>query len=138
MFPTARELGIGVMAYGPMAHGLLTGMFTKETAFVEWDWRARGTAFGQRLFTPENFPKNVEVADRLKDVAARLGTTLPKLAIGWVLQQPAVSVALAGIRKSEEIEHNVGALDTKFSADDLHEIDDIMSSAAGQVDMIPT
>jgi aryl-alcohol dehydrogenase-like predicted oxidoreductase len=138
MFPTARELGVGVMAYGPMAHGLLTGAFTTGTTFVEWDWRSRGSAFGQSLFTPENFPKNVAVADLLKAVAARLGTTLPKLAIAWVLQQPAVSVALAGIRKPEEIEHNIGALDVQFSPDDLHAIDAIMAGAAGQVDAIPT
>ncbi len=138
MFPTARELGIGVMAYGPMAHGLLTGAFTAETRFVEWDWRSRGVAFGQSLFTAENFPTNVAVADRLKTVAQRLGTTLPLMAIAWVLQQPAVSVALAGIRKPEEIEQNIGALDVTFSDDDLREIDEIMAGAAGQVDEIPT
>ncbi|MHB8645849.1 MAG: aldo/keto reductase [Thermomicrobiales bacterium] len=137
MFPTALDLGVGVMAYGPMAHGLLTGTFTTETTFVEWDWRARGDAFGQHLFTPENFPRNVAVADRLKAVASRLETTLPKLAIAWVLQQPAVSVALAGIRKPEEIEHNVGALDVRFSPDDLNVIDEIMAGAAGQTDAIP-
>lgn len=137
MFPTARELGIGVMAYGPMAHGLLTGTFTTETTFVEWDWRSRGAAFGQHLFSPENFPKNIAVADRLKEMAARLGTTLPQLAIAWVLQQPAVSVALAGIRAPEEIEHNVGALDVRFSPADLSVIDEIMAGAAGQTDAIP-
>jgi hypothetical protein len=137
MFPTALELGVGVMAYGPMAHGLLTGTFTPETTFVEWDWRARGSAFGQHLFTPENFPKNVAVAERLKAVATRLGTTLPQLAIAWVLQQRAVSVALAGIRKPEEIEHNVGALDVQFSSEDLGVVDEIMAGAAGQVDAIP-
>jgi aryl-alcohol dehydrogenase-like predicted oxidoreductase len=138
MFPTAQELGIGVMAYGPMAHGLLTGAFTRETRFVEWDWRSHGVAFGQALFTPENFPTNVEVADRLKAVAARLGTTLPKLAIAWVLEHPAVSVALSGTRKSEEIEHNVGALEVELSRRDLDEIDRIMADAAGQVEAIPT
>ncbi|MGI8422676.1 MAG: aldo/keto reductase, partial [Chloroflexota bacterium] len=50
MFPTAEELGIGIMAYGPLAHGLLTGAFTPETTFVESDWRARGVLFGQALF----------------------------------------------------------------------------------------
>ena len=138
MFPTAQELGIGIMAYGPMAHGLLTGAFTKETTFVEWDWRSRGTAFGQALFTPENFPRNVEVAERLKAVAVRLGTTLPKLAIAWVLQHPAVAVALSGTRKPAEIEHNVGALDVQLSRRDLDEIETIMSGAAGQVEAIPT
>jgi aryl-alcohol dehydrogenase-like predicted oxidoreductase len=138
MFPTAQELGIGVMAYGPMAHGLLTGAFTRETTFVEWDWRSRGDAFGQALFTAENFPRNLEVVERLKAVAARLGTTLPLLAIAWVLRHPAVSVALAGIRKPDEIEHNVAALEVQLSPDDLGEIDEIMTGAAGQVEAIPT
>jgi aryl-alcohol dehydrogenase-like predicted oxidoreductase len=138
MFPAARELGVGVMAYGPMAHGLLTGAFSRDTTFVEWDWRSRGVAFGQALFTPENFPRNVEVADRLKGVAERLGTTLPKLAIAWVLQHPAVAVALSGTRRPEEIEHNAGALDVRFSRADLDEIDQIMAGAAGQVEAIPT
>jgi aryl-alcohol dehydrogenase-like predicted oxidoreductase len=138
MFPAALELGVGVMSYGPMAHGLLTGAFTRDTRFVDWDWRSHGVAFGQALFAAENFPRNVEVADRLKGVAARLGTTLPKLAIAWVLQHPAVSVALSGTRKPEEIEHNVGALEARFSRADLDEIDEIMRGAAGQVEAIPT
>ena len=138
MFDTARELGIGVMAYGPMAHGLLTGTFTRDTKFVEWDWRSRGSAFGQALFAPENFPRNVEVADRLKDIAARLGTTLPKLAIAWVLSNPAVAVALSGTRRAAEIEHNVGALDVQLPPSDLREIDAVMAGAAGQVEAIPT
>ncbi len=137
MFPTALALGVGVMAYGPMAHGLLTGAFTTETTFVKWDWRSRGEAFGQHLFTPENFPRNVAVADRLQAVAARLETTLPLLALAWVLQQPAVSVALAGIRKPEEIEQNIGALAVRLSPDDLGEIEEIMADAAGRTDTIP-
>jgi aryl-alcohol dehydrogenase-like predicted oxidoreductase len=138
MFATARELGVGVMAYGPMAHGLLTGTFTRDTKFVEWDWRSRGSAFGQALFSAENFPRNVEVADQLKVVAERLGTTLPKLAIAWVLANPAVSVALSGTRRPTEIEHNVGALDVRLSDADLRAIDQIMAGAAGQVEAIPT
>ena len=121
-----------------MAHGLLTGAFTTETTFVEWDWRSRGAAFGQALFAAENFPRNLAVVERLKALAARLGTTLPQMAIAWVLQHPAVGVALAGIRKPEEIEHNTGALDVRLSPDDLREIDEIMTGAAGQVEAIPT
>lgn len=137
MFPTALELGIGVMAYGPMAHGLLTGAFNSSTTFVEWDWRSRGSAFGQKLFTAENFPRNVAVADQLKGVAERLGTTLPKLAIAWVLQHRAVATALSGTRRPSEIEHNVGALEITLSASDLADIDRIMAGAAGQVEAIP-
>jgi aryl-alcohol dehydrogenase-like predicted oxidoreductase len=138
LFPTAVELGIGIMAYGSMAHGLLTGTFTPDTKFADGDWRSKGIIFGQSLFTPENFPKNVAVADQLRVVTARLDTNLPSLAIAWVLRHPAVSVALTGIRTRPEIEANVNALDVNLSPSDLREIDEIMTGAAGQVEAIPT
>src|SRR5207248_6304643 len=113
MFNTARELGIGIMAYGPMAHGLLTGAFTRDTSFDETDWRHRnqGVIFGQPLLTKENFPRNVEVVEELKKVARDLGTTIAPLSVAWVLRDPVVSVALSGTRRRQEIEENVSALD---------------------------
>src|SRR5438105_10317691 len=71
MFLTAQELGIGVMAYGPMAHGLLTGTLPRENAFDEQDWRRRGMIFGQRLFGP-NLGTNLDVVDKLLTVAAKI------------------------------------------------------------------
>jgi aryl-alcohol dehydrogenase-like predicted oxidoreductase len=141
MFPTARELGIGVMAYGPMAHGLLTGAFTRETTFDETDWRHRnrGVIFGQPLFTPENLPRNVEVVEELQRLAQDLGTTIAPLAVAWVLRDPVVSVALSGTRRRQEIEENVRALETlpKLTPEVLTRIDQIMSAAAGQTDELP-
>src|SRR5215216_5964861 len=64
MFPTAQELGIGVMAYGPLAHGLLTGTFTPQTTFEQSDWRSRGVIFGQALFKDENLTRNLAVVDQ--------------------------------------------------------------------------
>jgi aryl-alcohol dehydrogenase-like predicted oxidoreductase len=136
MFPTARELGIGVMAYGPMAHGLLTGTMARENTFDEKDWRRRGMIFGQRLFGP-NLGKNLDVVDELKDVASDLGTSLPRLALAWVLRNPAVSVALSGCRSPREIEENVKALDVTIPDDALARIDAIVANAAGQTDVVP-
>jgi aryl-alcohol dehydrogenase-like predicted oxidoreductase len=136
MFPAARELGVGIMAYGPMAHGLLTGSFTKDTSFDPRDWRYRGYLFGQRLFGP-NLARNVEVVDELKKVAANVGTSLPRLALAWVLRNPAVSVALSGCRKTSEIEENVRALEVNLPTDALAEIDRILQGASGQVDAVP-
>lgn len=138
MFPTAGELGIGIMAYGPLAHGLLTGAFTPSTTFEEKDWRARGIVFGQALFTPENFPRNLQVVDRLKAVAAEKRTTLPRLALAWVLSNPLVAVGLSGTRRPAEIEENVEALAISLSADEKRQIEEIMRGAAGQIDQIPT
>ena len=139
MFPTAQELGIGVMAYGPMAHGLLTGAFTRDTQFEENDWRRRGVIFGQQLFTPEHFPRNVEVVGELQRLASDLGTTLAPLAVAWTLRDPIVSVALSGTRKPQEIEENVRALELipKLTPAVLARIDRIMEGAAGQVDDLP-
>jgi len=136
MFPTARELGIGIMAYGPMAHGLLTGTMPRENAFDERDWRRNGMIFGQRLFGP-NLGQNLDVVDRLVTVADNLGTTLPRLALAWVLRNPAVSVALSGCRTVAEVEENVRALDVPVPDDALAEIDQIMQGAAGQSDVVP-
>jgi aryl-alcohol dehydrogenase-like predicted oxidoreductase len=136
MFPTARELGIGIMAYGPMAHGLLTGTMRADHQFGEKDWRRHGMLFGQRLFGP-NLARNVEVVDQLKGVAERLDTTLPRLALAWVLREPAVSVALSGCRTVGEIEENVQALSVRIPDEAMAEIDRILAGAAGQTDQIP-
>ncbi len=137
MFPAAQELGIGVMAYGPLAHGLLTGAMGRGTTFPGKDWRASGLVFGQSLFAPEHLPHNLEVVEQLKALAARLDTTLPRLALAWTLRHPAVSVALSGCRTPHEIEENVRALELTLSAGVLAEIDAIMAGAAGQVDRVP-
>lgn len=136
MFPTAQELGVGVMAYGPMAHGLLTGTLAREHTFDQRDWRRHGLLFGQRLFGP-NLGANLDVVDKLGGVAADLNTTLPRLALAWVLKNPAVSVALSGCRSVAEIEENVEAMDVKITDEALAEIDAIMQGAAGQTNEVP-
>lgn len=139
MFDTARELGLGVMAYGPMAHGLLTGAFTRDTTFEESDWRRRGDIFGQRLFVPEHLPQNVAVVEQLQGLARELETPLAPLAIAWTLRDPIVAVALSGTRRPQEIEENVKALDLlpKLTPDVIERIDQIMAGAAGQSQTLP-
>jgi len=136
MFSAAQELGVGVMAYGPLAHGLLTGTLPRQHAFDERDWRRGGTIFGQRLFGP-NLDRNLDVVDALLGVADRLGTSLPQLALAWVLRHPAVAVALSGCRSRREIEDNVRALDVHLDEPTLAELDQIMAAAAGQTTTVP-
>ena len=77
------------------------------------------------------------MVDKLGGVAADLNTTLPRLALAWVLRHPAVSVALSGCRTVAEIEENVEALDVKIPDDALAEIHAIMRGAAGQTEVVP-
>lgn len=130
-FAACRDLEIGVMAYGPLAHGLLAGAFSRETIFDAADWRSSGVIFGQALLTPENLAQNLDIVDRLARIAADLGLTLPQLALAWTLHDPIVTVALVGARTGEEIRTAVPASGATIPPDALRAIDAAMRDAAG-------
>ena len=125
VLPYCQEQEIGFMAYGTLAYGLLTGAFTRETTFVDWDWRSHGKAFGLPLFERENFEKELQVVEQLKALAGRYDKTVAQLAIAWVLDNPAVTVALVGIRNVKELEEDIAAVDWKLTEADKTEIDRI-------------
>ena len=127
IFPTIAEHGIGLMTYGSLAHGLLTGAFTPETTFDEDDWRSNGIAFNIPLFTEEVFARNVAAVDDLKPIAARHGKTVAHLALRWVLSNPVVSVALVGFRRPAEVEEGAASLDWALDQETLDEIDAVFA-----------
>jgi aryl-alcohol dehydrogenase-like predicted oxidoreductase len=134
VFPYCARHGIGVMGYGPLAHGLLTGTFTAATRFAEPDWRAKGIAFGQPIFTPENLPRNVAVVDRLRrEVAAPLGVSVSQVALAWVLRNPVVSTALIGARSPAEVDGSLAGARLTLSASDVARVEAIMADAAGMI-----
>jgi aryl-alcohol dehydrogenase-like predicted oxidoreductase len=136
-FATCEELNVGVMAYGPLAHGLLTGAYTRDTTFDDRDWRKAGVIFGQPLLTPENRNRNLDVLESLGGFAARRGISLVQLAIAWVLAHKPVTVALTGARNSSEILGAVAAAGIALDASELAEIDAIMEKAVGMTDVLP-
>lgn len=130
-----RANGIGVMGYGSLCYGLLTGMLTKDSfSSEEKDWRKGGTLFGQTLFKEDNFVKNLEVVEQLKKVARSLGKSLPQLAANWVLSNSGITLALTGCRRPSEIEDNVGAAGWSLSDEDKDRIETIMEGASGLSD----
>jgi aryl-alcohol dehydrogenase-like predicted oxidoreductase len=140
IFPYCVEHNIGVMAYGSLAYGLLTGTFTEDMEFDANDWRARRGRLGtinlfQTLFGPEYFPRNLQAVEELKQMAAKYNKSLPQLALRWTTSNPVVSVALVGCRNVAEVEDNVGALGWSISATDMKEIDAIF--ARHQVETMP-
>lgn len=109
-----REHGLGIMAYGSLSFGLLTGTMTADTKFEKDDWRSNLQAFGLPIFEGEHFIHNLEIVERLKKIAAAQGKSIAQLAVAWVLSNPTVAVALTGARKPSEIEENVMAADWKL------------------------
>ncbi len=128
LFSFCEDNGTGVIAYGPLAYGLLTGTFTRETTFTEDDWRGggHGMSYYNQLFAPGRFEANIERAEALKPVAERLGITLPQLALAWVFHQRGVTGAIAGSRSPEHVKDNAGAGSVELSESDLEEIDSLI------------
>jgi aryl-alcohol dehydrogenase-like predicted oxidoreductase len=135
IFPYCARHGIGVMAYGPLAHGLLAGAFTADTRFAEADWRAKGIAFGQPLFTPANLPRNVAVVERLRrEVAEPRRVPVSQVALAWVLRNPVVSTALVGARNPAEAEANRVGAALRLSDAEIGRIEEILRGAAGTIE----
>ncbi len=118
IIPFCREHGLGIMAYGSLSYGLLTGTMTADTKFEEDDWRGDSSIFGS-----EHFPRNLEIVERLKKIAVSQDKSVAQLAAAWVLSNPAVAVALTGVRKPSEIEENVVAGDWKLTDEVKGEIE---------------
>ena len=140
ILPYCAEHGVGFMAYGSLAFGLLTGSFTEDHDFGSADWRARQGNMGAikmfaALFGPEKFKDNVRAVEELKGIAARYEKSLPQLALRWAISHPAVSTALVGCRTVAEVEDNAGAIGWSISDADLAEIDAIF--ARHDIDTVP-
>jgi aryl-alcohol dehydrogenase-like predicted oxidoreductase len=132
IFPWCQTNSVGVMAYGSLAYGLLSGTFHAEMTFDENDWRAkRGTLGGLNLFRtmfgPDHFSHNLAAVEELKTIAARRGKTLPQLALCWTTSNPAIATGLVGFRRLEEVTENLGALGWQLSPAEMAEIDAVFA-----------
>lgn len=132
VMPFVKENNMGIMAYGSLSHGLLTGTWGPDKTFDDDDWRNGGANFGINSWGPDNLTANVAVVEKLKVIAADHGKTIPQLAIAWVLANDAVSVALAGSVTPAEATENLGG-DWEMSVDLKKEIDDLVLSEGSGV-----
>lgn len=128
IFPYCEERGIGMMTWGSMGMGLLSGAFGPDTKFGTNDGRDRGGSpeWDGGVLALDIRERNVRVIDDLKPIAERRGKTMAQLAIRWVLAHPAVSTALVGILNQRELEEDVGFLDWALSGEDMREIDEVL------------
>jgi aryl-alcohol dehydrogenase-like predicted oxidoreductase len=127
LLPWLQDHGVGYLAYGPVAFGMLTGAVREDTTFPQGDWRSgsMGMSSYDRLFAPRVRPANLAKVDRLGRIAERLGTSVATLALRWVVEQPGVTAAIAGSRNPAHIRTNASAGDLRLDEQTLREIEAI-------------
>jgi aryl-alcohol dehydrogenase-like predicted oxidoreductase len=128
LLPTLRELGIGLVAYSPLGRGFLTGQLKGPDDFADDDYRRSSPRF-----QGENFAKNLELVERIKEIAAQKGVAAGQLALAWVLAQGDDIVPIPGTKRRKYLEENIAAGAVTFSTAELAAISEAlpMGTAVG-------
>jgi aryl-alcohol dehydrogenase-like predicted oxidoreductase len=125
VLPYTKAHDIGVLVYGPLAHGLLSGGLGAGTQFAEDDWRSHSPDFQGDAFT-----RNLSVVAKLEWLAKdELGVPVSRLAVAWALANPAVHVAIIGTRSAEHVDDAIAGAGLELSDDLLRRIDEITRDA---------
>jgi hypothetical protein len=125
VLPYTAANGIGVLVYGPLAHGLLGGRLGPDTRFAPDDWRSKSA-----MFHGETYERNLRAVAALRQLATHeLGLTLAQLAIGWTLANPAVHVAIVGTRDPDHVDEALAAAEIDLDAEAMQRINQIMADA---------
>lgn len=129
---TVRELGIGFVAYSPLGRGFLTGRWRSPNELAETDVRR----FHPR-FSDENFDKNLELVERVKQLAAEKRVPAGQIALAWVLSRGDDVVPIPGTTQREHLESNVAALEVRLSPGDLRRIEEIAPRGVAKGERYP-
>ncbi|HET7584301.1 MAG TPA: aldo/keto reductase [Gemmatimonadaceae bacterium] len=116
---TVRELGIGFVAYSPLGRGFLTGRFTRFEDLPEDDYRRR-----HPRFQGENFQRNLDLVQRVEEIASEKGVTPAQLALAWVLAQGEDIVPIPGTKRVTYLEQNARAAEIELTPDEMERIDE--------------
>jgi len=126
-----KEKGMNYLAYSPLAEGILTGRFTKETEIKE------GVRKNNLLFNEPIFSRTIKVIEKLKEIAKRKDMTLTQLSIRWITEKEIVSTAIVGARKSSHFEENIKSFNFVLEEEVIEEIDEI-SLDFQEKNLVPT
>ncbi|KAI9831474.1 MAG: hypothetical protein M1819_005073 [Sarea resinae] len=113
LLKTCRELGVAVVAYSPLGRGFMTGQYKGPEDFDENDFRRV-----QPRFSKENFPKNLELVEKLKSIAEKKGCTAGQLTLAWLLAQGDDILPIPGTKKVKYVEENLGALNVTLTPEE--------------------
>ena len=120
-----RELGIGFVAYSPLGRGFLTGRFRSIDDLPEDDYRRMSPRF-----QGENFRRNLDLVERVEEIAREKGCTPAQLALAWVMAQGEDIVPIPGTKRRKYLEENAAAIGVELGADDLARIDEVAPRGA--------
>jgi aryl-alcohol dehydrogenase-like predicted oxidoreductase len=120
ILPAVRELGIGFVAYSPLGRGFLSGRFHSPDDFEEGDFRKH-----HPRFQGENFKKNLELVERVKEIAGEKGVSASQLALAWVMAQGDEIVPIPGTTRVKNLEENVAAAELALTEEDLRRLDEV-------------
>src|SRR3954465_8179480 len=120
ILPTIRELGIGFIAYSPLGRGFLSGRFQSPSDFPEDDFRRH-----HPRFQGENFDRNMQLVERVEELASEKGVSAGQLALAWVLHRGEDIVPIPGTKRISYLEENAAAADVALSDDELRQLDEI-------------
>jgi aryl-alcohol dehydrogenase-like predicted oxidoreductase len=125
VLPTIRALGIGLVAYGPLGRGFLTGRFQRPEDLEENDVRRR-----HPRFQGENFQRNLDLVQRVMEIAADHHCTPGQLALAWVMHQGEDVVPIPGTKRRSYLEENIAACEISLGGEDLQRIDEVAPPGA--------
>jgi aryl-alcohol dehydrogenase-like predicted oxidoreductase len=122
VLPACRELGVGFVPYSPLGRGFLSG----EIQSLD-DLPAEDTRRNLPRFQGENFAKNLELVNKVREIAQRYDCTASQLALAWVYAQAPGCVPIPGTKRRRYLEENLGALAIQITPADLQQIDEVFS-----------
>ncbi|MEO6913724.1 MAG: aldo/keto reductase [Candidatus Baltobacteraceae bacterium] len=125
MLATLRELGIGLVAYSPLGRGFLSGEIKSPDDFGAGDFRRDSPRF-----TGENFQKNLDLVERVKQIVATKGVAASQLALAWLLAQGEDIVPIPGTKRVKYLEQNAAAVEIVLSAQELTSLDAVFPRGA--------
>src|SRR4051794_35833678 len=125
VLPAVGELGIGFVAYSPLGRGFLAGQFKTIDDLPADDYRRNAPRF-----QGENFRKNLELVEKIEEMAAAKGCTPGQLALAWVLAQGDDVVPIPGTKRVRYLDDNLGAVNVRLSREELAQIDAVFPAGA--------
>ena len=129
ILPAIRELGIGLVAYSPLGRGFLSGRLHSVDDLEASDFRRANPRF-----QGENFQKNLDLVERVEELAASKGCTAAQIALAWVLAQGEDIVPIPGTTRVKNLEENVSALDVELSDEELRDLEAVFPKGAAAGD----